>query len=249
MPEWLDGVFQKMLAKRPEDRQQTMGQVMAELSRGDLPSTPSPLGAPAGAAAVSETESIRAEQLLDTSRLNHEETPKPASPAAQSPEVFDPYHRWLGISPKDQPPNHYRILGIDLFESDPEVIRDGSARQSVHVRTYQLGKHMALSQKILNEIAAAKSCLSNAKAKAAYDVALKKSLTKEPAAAAAPPEVVTLRAPKPPQEEVAIERRVAPTRRPALAGAHGCSDWASRRRSPWALRWAQLFSGSSSARS
>ncbi|MGO8746746.1 MAG: protein kinase domain-containing protein [Thermoguttaceae bacterium] len=216
VPEWLDGVFQKMLAKRPEDRQQTMGQVMAELSRGDLPSTPSPLGAPAGAAAVSETESIRAEQLLDTSRLNHEETPKPASPAAQSPEVFDPYHRWLGISPKDQPPNHYRILGIDLFESDPEVIRDGSARQSVHVRTYQLGKHMALSQKILNEIAAAKSCLSNAKAKAAYDVALKKSLTKEPAAAAAPPEVVTLRAPKPPQEEVAIERRVAPTRRPAL---------------------------------
>lgn len=23
---------------------------------------------------------------------------------------FDPYHKWLGIPPKDQPPNHYRLL-------------------------------------------------------------------------------------------------------------------------------------------
>ena len=37
-------------------------------------------------------------------------------------EGFDPYHKWLGIPPKDQPPNHYRLLGIELFESDPEVI-------------------------------------------------------------------------------------------------------------------------------
>ena len=36
---------------------------------------------------------------------------------------FDPYHKWLGIPPKDQPPNHYRLLGLSLFESDPEVIR------------------------------------------------------------------------------------------------------------------------------
>ncbi len=27
------------------------------------------------------------------------------------PDSFDPYHRWLGISPKDQPPNRYRLLG------------------------------------------------------------------------------------------------------------------------------------------
>ena len=42
------------------------------------------------------------------------------------PESFDPYYRWLGIPPKDQPANHYRLLGIDLFESNPEVIRDGA---------------------------------------------------------------------------------------------------------------------------
>jgi serine/threonine protein kinase/Leucine-rich repeat (LRR) protein len=39
VPEWLDGVFQKMLAKRPEDRQQTMSQVMAQLQQQALPQT------------------------------------------------------------------------------------------------------------------------------------------------------------------------------------------------------------------
>ena len=65
----------------------------------------------------------------------------------QNTDTFDPYHRWLGISPKDQPPNHYRLLAIDLFESDPEVIRDG-ADQMTHVRKYQLGKHTAVSRSV-----------------------------------------------------------------------------------------------------
>ena len=37
-------------------------------------------------------------------------------------EKFDPYYQWLGIPPKDQPPSHYRLLGIEEFESNPEVI-------------------------------------------------------------------------------------------------------------------------------
>jgi hypothetical protein len=43
------------------------------------------------------------------------------------PQAFDPYHRWLGIPPKRQPANHYRLLGLELFETDPEVIRDAMA--------------------------------------------------------------------------------------------------------------------------
>jgi hypothetical protein len=89
--------------------------------------------------------------------------------------AFDPYHRWLGISPKDQPPNHYRLLGIDVFESDHEVIRDAADRQMAHVRTYQLGPHVDLSQQILNELAAAKACLLDADKKAIYDASLRKS--------------------------------------------------------------------------
>ena len=35
---------------------------------------------------------------------------------------FDPYYKWLGIPPGEQPPNHYRLLGVSLFEPDADVI-------------------------------------------------------------------------------------------------------------------------------
>ena len=37
-------------------------------------------------------------------------------------DAFDPYYIWLGIPPEDQPPHHYRLLGVTLFESNREVI-------------------------------------------------------------------------------------------------------------------------------
>ena len=57
------------------------------------------------------------------------------------PKDFDAYHRWLGIPSEEQPATHYRLLGLALFESDPEVIRDAAERQIAHVRGYALGKH------------------------------------------------------------------------------------------------------------
>jgi len=35
---------------------------------------------------------------------------------------FDPYHRWLGIPPHEQPPDHYRLLGLARFEAEADVI-------------------------------------------------------------------------------------------------------------------------------
>jgi hypothetical protein len=84
-------------------------------------------------------------------------------------EAFDPYYRWLGIPPRDQPANHYRLLGINVFEPDLDVIRDAAEQRMAHVRTYQLGAYSELSQKILNELAAAKACLLDPQRKAAYD--------------------------------------------------------------------------------
>lgn len=69
------------------------------------------------------------------------------------PTQFDPYHRWLGIPSNDQPAHHYRLLGLAVGESDPEVILDAAERQMAHVRTYQLGPYSEMSQKILNELA------------------------------------------------------------------------------------------------
>lgn len=94
---------------------------------------------------------------------------------------FDPYHQWLGIPPRDQPPNHYRLLGIELFEDDANVIQNAADRQTAHVRTFQMGKDSQVSQKILNEIARARVCLLQEDKKAAYDNDLEASLPAPPA--------------------------------------------------------------------
>lgn len=88
-------------------------------------------------------------------------------------ESFDPYRKWLGILPEEQPPNHYRLLGVPLYESDPDVIENAVHRQMSYVRTFQTGKHAAESQKLLNELAGAKICLLSRSKKKAYDDSLR----------------------------------------------------------------------------
>jgi len=92
-------------------------------------------------------------------------------------QEFDPYHRWLGIPLKDQPPDHYRLLGINRFEEDLSVIESAADRQMAHLRTFQSGKHSAFSQRLLNEVAAAKIVLLNATKKGAYDDRLRQEQT------------------------------------------------------------------------
>lgn len=111
---------------------------------------------------------------------------------------FDPYHKWLGISAKDQPPNYYRLLGIDLFESDPEVIVATFNRQRAHLLTYQNGPYKDHAQRILQEVIAARSCLSDPLARQAYDQQLQMT--------AAPPEA-------PAEESLEYNGMSSPTRR------------------------------------
>jgi hypothetical protein len=111
----------------------------------------------------------------------------PANVGRKMPQGFDPYHRWLGIPREEQPPDHYRLLGIQLFEGQADVIENAADRQMAFLRTFQTGPHGALSQKLLNQVAAAKICLLNPEKKAAYDALLRERL--EGAALTAAPEV------------------------------------------------------------
>lgn len=153
---------------------------------------------------------------------------------------FDAYHKWLGIPPEEQPPNHYRLLGIRLFETDPDVVESASDQRMAHLRSFQAGRNGVLSQKLLNEVAAAKSCLLQPGERAEYDAELKRKLTSSktaskplvratplprpvvavgPAAAALPSIVV----PRPTQTLAKATRQAAPTWMIATIGAvAGC---------------------------
>ena len=131
---------------------------------------------------------------------------------------FDPYHKWLGVPPKEQPPHRYRLLGLALYEEDADVIESAVDQRMAHVRTHQTGKHGILSQRILNELAEAKLCLLKPESKRDYDDQLKRRLEgaihPQPAPVAAAPRPIALAAPMPssassapPSKSIGIRRR------------------------------------------
>lgn len=92
-------------------------------------------------------------------------------------EQFDPYRKWLGIPPEEQPPHHYRLLGLVPFESDPEVIATAADGRMALLKQFQNGPYSAQSQELLNQVAAARLCLLNPEKRAAYDAQLRKKLS------------------------------------------------------------------------
>jgi len=92
-------------------------------------------------------------------------------PAGKS-KTIDPYHLWLGVPSELQPPTLYRLLGLEPFESNPDVIDTAANRQIAYLHQIAAGPHRKEVQTLLNEIAAARRYLLNSKTKAAYDAKL-----------------------------------------------------------------------------
>ncbi len=88
-------------------------------------------------------------------------------------EKFDPYYKWLAIPPRDQPPNHYRLLAVDLFEPDVDVIDAAADQRMAYLQQVAAGEHVEASQRLLNELSAARRCLVVPKDKATYDTELR----------------------------------------------------------------------------
>jgi hypothetical protein len=88
-------------------------------------------------------------------------------------DVFDPYYQWLGIPPEEQPPDHYRLLGLSRFEDDADAIREAVLDATTLVRKHALGPHSELSQQLLNEIHHASAVLQSADRRSRYDEALR----------------------------------------------------------------------------
>ena len=82
---------------------------------------------------------------------------------------FDPYQSWLGIKNASEGLNHYQLLGLPLFENDAEKIAQAADHQMELVRRHQTGPRGEHTQRLLAEIAKAKTCLQNPESRVAYD--------------------------------------------------------------------------------
>jgi hypothetical protein len=88
---------------------------------------------------------------------------------ANEPDV---YRQWLGITESQRPLNYYQLLRLASFEDDASKIRDHYRKMNAHVRKYATGDYAEQSQELLNELARAMLCLTDAQRKREYDVTL-----------------------------------------------------------------------------
>jgi len=96
------------------------------------------------------------------------------------PDSFDPYHKWLAIPPEDQPPSHYRLLVIDAFEQDEEVIANAAEQRLSHLRILEMGEQGATATELIKEIKAARSCLLDPQTRSSYEAQLRGESSAEP---------------------------------------------------------------------
>jgi len=99
-----------------------------------------------------------------------------AAAEAAMEDQFDPYYQWLGISPQEQPPHHYRLLGINLFESDPDVILNAANARIARIKSFQKDSDPQTWQRIMGEISAARVCLLDKDRRAESDSRLRRQL-------------------------------------------------------------------------
>lgn len=85
---------------------------------------------------------------------------------------FDPYREWLDLDVSIAPIDHYELLGLKRFESDPGAISDAADRTLSLVRSFRPGDNSQAWARLLDEITAAKNCLLDDVSRAAYDRAL-----------------------------------------------------------------------------
>lgn len=89
-------------------------------------------------------------------------------------ENFDAYYKWLGIPPEEQPPHHYRLLGIRLFEADADVIDAAADRQMAHLQTFA-GRTAVTNRRETTQTRVATGCPNAVKPAKSVSVATRSS--------------------------------------------------------------------------
>jgi hypothetical protein len=87
-------------------------------------------------------------------------------------QTLDVYRDWLKIAEPKRPLNHYQLLRLKQFEDDPAKVREHYRAMNTHVRKFASGEFAKQSQDLLNELARAMLCLTDARRKGEYDATL-----------------------------------------------------------------------------
>src|SRR5439155_1330317 len=90
-------------------------------------------------------------------------------------DPFNAYHAWLGIPPEECDeggPHYYQLLGLRVFEKDPQAIDAAARRTIATLSPYATGAHEGLAERLLLEVGTAAACLRDPTQKAQYDRAL-----------------------------------------------------------------------------
>ena len=85
---------------------------------------------------------------------------------------LDVYRDWLGVQDAERPLSHYQLLRLKKFEDDAGKIREHYRKMNAHVRKYAAGDFAKQSQDLLNELAKAMLCLTDAQRKSEYDATM-----------------------------------------------------------------------------
>ena len=86
---------------------------------------------------------------------------------------LDVYQAWLDIPPSEQPPNHYRLIGLRSIVDDQAAISAAADRTQQQLQQYLQGEHTAACQALIAQVHTARTCLLDPAAKAQYDARLR----------------------------------------------------------------------------
>jgi hypothetical protein len=89
------------------------------------------------------------------------------------PIRFDPYHEWLGISPRERPITLYRLLGLAPFEQDEAAISNAADRQLVFLRQVRTGPRGAAAEDLIRQVSEARNTLLDPHARSEYNAGVR----------------------------------------------------------------------------
>jgi hypothetical protein len=88
-------------------------------------------------------------------------------------DEFNGYRKWLGIPENKLPPTHYNLLGMNIDEDDPDVIRAAVEQRKAFIESQRGRGHDTEVTEILYRIGEAEVTLLNSEMRRDYDRSLR----------------------------------------------------------------------------